>query len=71
MIKPDYRAKSYLIGGWQWYRNSPTLWAAEFGWYVFKTDGGWWLMGNGVEHYLTSGGVKHALWLATQAKIMH
>jgi hypothetical protein len=71
-IKPDCKAKSYVIGGWQWWRNSPTMWVADFGWYVFLTDGGWWLMGNGVERHLVDKdrGVKRALWEATQAGVM-
>ena len=73
MITPDYKAKSYNIGGWQWWRNSETMWATESGWYAFLTDGGWWLMGNGVERHLVdrNKGVKRALLAATRLGIMH
>jgi hypothetical protein len=68
MTNPDYGAKSFIIGGWQWWRNSETMWVTEFGWYVFLTDGGWWLCGNGFERWLClrQQGIKRALLAATR-----
>jgi hypothetical protein len=72
-----YDVKSYIVGGWQWYRQSESWWETATGWYVFSTDGGWWLCTKWdsfahkehgyIEFHLTERGVKEALRLAADA----
>lgn len=64
MMEPDYYAKSYYLGGWQWYRNNESTWAIFGGSYLSRVEGAWWLMGKGEDIRVTSGGIKEAIAIA-------
>lgn len=64
MLEPDYHAKSYYRGDWQWYRNDESTWVIFGGSYLSRVDGVWWLMGKGEEIQVTSGGIKEAIAIA-------
>jgi len=64
MVEPNYDAKSYYRGGWQWYRNDESTWVIFGGSYLSRVDGAWWLMGKGEEIRVTSGGIKEAIAIA-------
>lgn len=47
------RRGSFVIKGWQWFCVTPGVhWEVSTGQYLFFTDGGWWLMGDGAERHM-------------------